>query len=87
MARSKGLPAGLIKRGQVYHANFQYNGRRVRKKLATNLNVATQMLNDLRARVFQDDYGALDNNVPLSEIKEEYLTSCEDRVRPSTFER
>ena len=30
---------------------------------------------------------ALDNNVPLSEIKEEYLKSCADRLRPSSLVR
>jgi len=31
--RKRKIPAGMLQRGRVYHADFMHNGRRIRKRL------------------------------------------------------
>ena len=65
MARPRKLPDGMRLRGRVYHADFCAGGRRIRKRLSTNLKAATEILNDLRARADRADFNLLDNDYPL----------------------
>lgn len=87
MARKKKLPPGMWQRGNTYYARFSKNGRLVRKRLSTDFAVACEMLNDMRARADRADFGMLDNNYPLADLRQEYLRACEQTLRPSTVRR
>ena len=86
MPRKKKLPEGIRERGGTYHADFYANGRRVRKKLSTNLDVAKQLLTELKARADRADFGLLDNDYSLSELQTSFLDHCKQVKRPSTVE-
>lgn len=77
----KRLPPGLWKRGGVYYARFRHNGRVIRKRVSTDLRVAESMLNDLRARLDKGDFGMLDNDVPWSDAKQQYLSAVKQSLR------
>jgi integrase len=74
-------------RGGVYYANFQVNGRRVRRRLSSNLDAARQILNELKARADKAEWGMLDNDYPLEQMKDEYMRHCHQVLKPSTAER
>jgi integrase len=81
------LPDGMTLRGRVYWADFRAGGRRVRKSLSSNLKTAKQLLIELRARVQRGDYGLLDNDVTIAELRDEYLKHCGQTRKPGTVER
>jgi integrase len=87
MGRKRRLPQGIRERNGVYYADIYANGRRVRKRLSTQLDVATQLLHELQARADRADFGLLDNDVPLIELKEKYLLHCRQVLRPGTVAR
>jgi integrase len=87
MARPRKLPEGLRLRGTTYHADFYAGGRRVRKKLSGDLGAAREILNDLKARADRGDYGLLDNDYPISQLRDEYLRHCKQILKPATQER
>jgi hypothetical protein len=64
MARTRKLPDGLRLRGRVYYADFCAKGKRVRKRLSSNLDAASEILNDLKARADKADFNLLDNDYP-----------------------
>jgi integrase len=72
MARKKKLPDGIRLRGGTYHADFYAGGRRVRKRLSSNLEVATELLHQLQARADRADFGILDNDYSIELLKEEF---------------
>lgn len=84
MARPQKLPGGLYQRGKTYCADFRAGGRRVRKKLSRNLEAATKMLNDLRRRTDLADFGILDNDYPVADLKDAYLRHLKQVCRPGT---
>jgi hypothetical protein len=45
-----------------YDCDFHAGGRRVRKYLSGNLEVARQLLNEFRARADRAEFGLLDND-------------------------
>ena len=88
MTRKRKLPPGIVKRGNVYHCQIQIHGRRVRKRLSTDLDAAKQMLNDIRARADRGDFGQLDNDVPWAELRAGFLRWARQAVRnPQDYER
>ena len=84
---AKQLPDGMTQRGKTYWADFRAGGRRVRKSLSTNLKTAKQLLIELRARTERGDYGLLDNDVLIEDLKAEYLKHCRQTKKPGTVER
>jgi integrase len=56
----------------------------VRKRLSGNLEVARQLLNELRARAV---FGLLDNDYALDELKEQFLKHCRQALKPASTER
>jgi integrase len=74
-------------RGRVYHADFCAGGRRIRKRLSTNLKAATEILNDLRARADRADFNLLDNDYPLADLKVEFVQHCRQTCRPASVHR
>jgi integrase len=80
MPRKRRLPDGLYKRGKHYYADFYANGRRVRKKLATDLDAAKDILVELRSRAHRGDFGLLDNDYPLDKLREQYLRQCKQTL-------
>jgi integrase len=74
-------------RGGVYYADFQVNGRRFRRRLSSSLDAARQILNELKARADRAEWGMLNNDYPLEQMKDEYLRHCHQVLKPSTAER
>src|SRR5690349_9712968 len=87
MSRKRKLPDGLKLRGTTYHADFYAGARRVRKKLSGNLDAAIEILNDLKARADKGDFGIMDNDFPLTQLKDEYLRHCKQVLRSATQAR
>jgi integrase len=81
------LPPGLRLRNGEYHSDFYANGRRVRKRLSGDLDAATTILNDLKARADKGDFGLLDNDYPLKAMREQYLRHCRQALKPATVDR
>ena len=88
MARTKKLPKGLWKRGNIYYARFRHGGRMVQKRLSSDLDVAKVALNDLRARADKGDLGIIDNDCPWTDLKERFLRWAKQAVRnPGDYKR
>jgi integrase len=87
MSRPRKLPDGLKVRNGEYHCDFYAGGRRVRKRLSGDLGVATQLLNELRARADRADFGLLDNDYPLAELREQWLRHVKQAGKASTQAR
>jgi integrase/recombinase XerD len=77
----------MYARNGAYYCDFRVAGRRVRKSLSRNLRVAKQLLTELQARAQRGEYGLLDNDFPVSDLKEQYLQHCRQTLKPSTVER
>lgn len=56
----------------------------VRKRLSTDFKAACQMLNELRSRADNSDFGILDNAYPWAELKREFLAWAQRTLRPAT---
>jgi hypothetical protein len=54
----------MYQRGRHSYCDFYAGGRRVRKKLATDLDAAKQILVELRSRAQKDEFDLLDNDYP-----------------------
>ncbi|HKI36066.1 MAG TPA: tyrosine-type recombinase/integrase [Gemmataceae bacterium] len=80
MPRKRKLPEGMYRRGRHYYADFYAGGRRVRKKLATDLDAAKDILIELRSRAQRADFSLLDNDYPLAELRDQYLRHCKQAL-------
>ena len=80
MPRKRKLPEGMYQRGRHYYADFYAGGRRVRKKLATDLDAAKDILVELRSRAHKADFDLLDNDYPLDKLREQYLRHCKQAL-------
>jgi integrase len=80
MGRKRKLPEGMYQRGRHYYCDFYAGGRRVRKKLATDLDAARSILHELRARAEKADFDLLDNDYPLDQLREQYLRHCKQTL-------
>jgi integrase len=87
MPRKRKLPEGMYQRGRHYYADFYAGGRRVRKKLATDLDAAKAILVELRSRAHKADFDLLDNDYPLAQLKDEYLRHCKQALGEATEAR
>ena len=87
MATAKNLPDGLIQRGNVYWADFRAGGRRIRKSLSRNLKTAKQLLIELRARAERGEFGLLDNDYPVAELREQFLRHCRQTLKAASVLR
>ncbi|MBW3599058.1 MAG: site-specific integrase [Planctomycetes bacterium] len=87
MPRKRKLPDGLWERNGVYYARFRAGGRLIRKRLSTNLDAAKELLNEMKARADRADFGLLDNDFSLTELRDEWLRHCDQTLRPSTVKR
>jgi integrase len=85
--RQRKLPSGMWHRGETYYARFRANGREVRRKLSTDFRVACDLLAEMQARAARADFGIIDNDVSLDEIRDQYLPACSQSVRSSTLAR
>jgi integrase len=86
MPRKRKLPEGIRTRNGGYYADFYANGRRVRKRLSSQLDVAEELLHELQARADRADFGILDNDYSLSELREQWLRHCRQARKQSTVE-
>jgi integrase len=80
MGRKRKLPEGMYQRGRHYYADFYAGGRRVRKKLATDLGAARDILVELRSRANKADFDLIDNDYPLDRLREQYLRHCKQSL-------
>jgi integrase len=87
MPRKRKLPEGMYQRGRHYYADFYAGGRRVRKKLATDLDAARSILVELRSRAEKADFGLLDNDYPLDKLREQYLRHCQQSLGEASERR
>jgi integrase len=70
----------MYQRGRHFYADFYAGGRRVRKKLATDLDAAKDILVELRARAQKADFDLLDNDYPLDQLRDQYLRHCKQAL-------
>lgn len=71
----------MILRGRVYHADFMKNGRRIRKRLSSNLEAAKEMLTELRSRADKGQLGLLDNRYPWADLRKDFLAWAKLEIR------
>ncbi len=87
MPRPRKLPDGIRYRNGAYYCDFYGGGRRVRKKLSGNLDVAMQLFNELRSRADKADFNLMDNDYPLADLKTQYMRHCRQTLKPSSVAR
>ena len=87
MPRKRKLPEGMYQRGRHYYADFYAGGRRVRKKLATDLDAAKSILIELRSRAERADFDLLDNDYPIDKLREQYLRHCRQALGEASGDR
>ena len=65
------MPDGMVQRPsrKDYWCDFRAGGCRVCKFLSTNFEAAYRILNQLRARADQADFGLLDNDYAIAQIQ------------------
>jgi integrase len=87
MPRKRKLPDGMVTRPgrKGYYADFMAGGRRVQKKLGTDFDAAKSILHELRARAEKAEFGLLDNDYPLADLRDAYLKRCAQELRPGTL--
>jgi len=83
------LPKGMIRRGNIFWADFFAHGRRVRQSLSGDFRVACELLTELRARANRGDFGLMDNNVPPDQLRRrrQYLRHCRQVNKAGTVRR
>lgn len=79
--RKRKIPAGMVLRGRVYHADFMKQGRRIRKRLSTDLDASKDMLNELRSRADRGELGLLDNRYPWADLRNDFLAWAKQNIR------
>jgi YD repeat-containing protein len=67
-----------------FYADFRVGGRRIQKKLGTDFKAACQILIELKARAQKSEFGLLDNDYPLTALRDAYLKRCVQELRPNT---
>jgi integrase len=77
----------MWQRGGTYYARFRAQGRLVRKRLSSDLHVASELLNDLKARADRADFNLLDNDLALAELRALWLGHCRQTLRPRSVKR
>ncbi len=87
MARQRKLPPGMKLRGRVYYACFRTQDRVHQKKLSGDFKAASEMLRDLRARADRGDFGLMDNDCLLSDLRAPYAKHCQQMLRAGTVTR
>jgi hypothetical protein len=87
MPRKRKLPEGLKERGGVYYSDIYAQGRLVRKRLSTQLDVAEQLLHELQARADRADFDLLDNDYSLADLRTEFVRHCKQVHNPKTVAR
>lgn len=87
MPKESELPEGMVKRGATYWADFRSGGRRFRKSLSKNLKTARQLLIEMRARTERADYGLLDNDFAVEDLRKQYLQHARQTLKPGTVQR
>jgi len=74
-------------RGKVYYSCFRAHGRQVRKRLSSNFDTACRMLVKLRSRADEADFGLLDNDCALADLREAWERQCRLTLRDGTIRR
>ena len=87
MPKPKGLPSGMIKRGEKYYANFRYEGKHIRKVLSPDLQVAKVMLRDLRMKAYKKSTGDVGNDQRIAELADAWFRSIAQRIGAATVTR
>jgi integrase len=64
-----------------YYADFRVGGNRVQKKLGTDFEAAKSILIELRARAERGEWGLLDNDYPVDDLKASYLKRCKQELK------
>jgi integrase len=87
MPRQRRLPDGMKIRNSEFHADFYCNGRRVRKRLSGDFDAACKILNEMKSRADRADFGLLDNDYPVAELRDQFLRHCRQMLKSSSVVR
>jgi integrase len=77
----------LWKRGNVYYARFSHNGRQIRKKLCSDLQVAEEMLAELKLATYRGEVGIVTTDYLVAALLDDYLRSVSQSIASSSAER
>jgi len=83
----KSLPAGMLKRGRVYYANFRFEGALIRKRLCSDLAIAKEKLNAIRHDLYRRSVGDISNDFMLDQLSTEWLRSLKQTRKSTTVLR
>ncbi|MDO8137454.1 MAG: site-specific integrase [Candidatus Brocadiales bacterium] len=76
----------IFKRGARWYVDFIVEGRRTRKTVAGDRQVALQVLKELEGRAVRGEYGLRDNQYPLVDLKDAFLKHKRLTLKSRTFE-
>lgn len=89
MAKKRELPSGMVQRPgrDGYYSDFQVSGRRIREFLSADFKSACQILNELKSRADKSDFGLLDNDFLLADLRRHWVAYCKQKLATRTVER
>lgn len=87
MARERKLPQGMWKRGNVYYARFRFEGELIRQKLSSDFRVASEMLTDLKLKIYRREKGEISNELGIEKLCQDWLRSVGQSLEASTVRR
>lgn len=76
----------IFKRGSRWYADFYTGGKRVKKSISGDRQVASQILKELEGRAIRGEYGLKDNHYPLVDLKDNFLRHKRPSLKAKTFE-
>lgn len=76
----------IFKRGSRWYADFYTGGKRVKKSISGDRQVALQILKELEGRAIRGEYSLRDNHYPLADLKDNFLRHKRPSLKVKTFE-
>ena len=79
--------ARIYQRSDIWYVDFQYNGRRLRKKIGKSKRMAEFALKDIEVKIIKDELGILRKEIKIDKFLDDYLTYIEVNKRKKTAVR
>lgn len=76
--------ARVYKRKETWCIDYQYKGRRIRKKVGRSKKIAEFALKDIEVKIVKDELGILRKKVKIDKFIDEYLSYIEVNKRKKT---
>lgn len=76
--------ARIYKRKDIWYLDFQYKGRRIRKKIGKAKRIAEFALKDIEVKILKDELGILRKEIKIDNFIEEYLSYIKVNKRKKT---